>query len=64
MIKVIRVACPKFGQPTLGSDFRIMYMNTEYVAAIGILRKKLNHHSRAEIISKFTKKISMQKLRF
>ena len=38
-----RVACPKFGHPALSSEFYNHAPNTEFVAAVGMLRKKLNH---------------------
>ena len=49
--KMHRVACPKFGQPALGSEFCKHALNTGVVANFDILRKK-NHYSYAETISK------------
>ena len=36
-----RIACPKFGQAALSSEFYDYAFNTEFVAAVGILQK--NH---------------------
>ena len=37
---VYGVACPKFGHPSLSSEFYRYALNTELVAAVGMLRKK------------------------
>ena len=34
--------CPKFGHPALSSEFYNHALKTEFVAVIGILRKKNN----------------------
>ena len=35
-----KVACPKFGHPSLHSYAKDLALNTEFVAAVGMLRKK------------------------
>ena len=45
VIKVLvtdsRVACPKFGHPALSLQFYNYALNTDFVAAVGILREKI-----------------------
>ena len=49
-----RVACLKFGHPALSSEFYNYTLIKEFVAAVGIILIILNHHSKAEGISKQT----------
>ena len=47
-------ACSKFGHHALNSDLMDGAHNTELVAAVGMLTKKSNCHSKSETISKLT----------
>ena len=52
-----KVACPQFGDPVLSSEFYSCAPNAEFIAAVDILRKKINHHPKnSQLIQK--KKIS------
>ena len=44
---LIRVACPKFGNPILSSECYNYALNIRFVAAVDMLRKRYNHHSKA-----------------
>ena len=61
----------KFGHCTLSSELWNDALNTKFIAAVGMLRKKLNHHSEAVTISKLSvhsqfiqNNFSVQKLDF
>ena len=54
LVKIDRLASPKFGHPALSLEFQNYAFNTEFVAAVGILLEKLHHHLKAEIISILT----------
>ena len=51
-INISRVVCPKFRHRTLSSAFYNSALKTEFGAAVGILRIKSRHHSKAKQISK------------
>ena len=43
ILKLYRVACPKFGHPAQSLELQKYAYNTGYVIAVGMLEKKLNH---------------------
>ena len=54
----LRTPCPKFGILELRT-------NTEFLAAVGMLRKKkYYHHSKVEVISKLTKTMFITVFKF
>ena len=47
-----RIACPKFGHPALSLELYNLALNTEFVPAVCMQRKKLHYNSEAETICK------------
>ena len=54
MIRVARMPNPFSNTLALSSEFDNYTLNTEFVAAVGMIRKKLNHYLKAKIILKLT----------